>query len=168
VGTTRRTIRTLSSGLALAVAALVLAASPATALPIYGNLVARLMIFGDGNSSCSSSHRLVRMSAGVDTQFGSGQQLIDQGYTIRIEGWGSDPTFDNREFGPYGLRGPQLTSTPDGLRAYLSRCVSKEDLNEDEDGGDELYLKARLYDGRGKLARDTRSNTVRIVVQRSE
>jgi hypothetical protein len=52
------------------------------------------------------------------------------------------------------------------LRAYLSRCVSKDDLDEDDDGGDELYLKVWLYNGKGDVARRAQSNMVRIVIQR--
>lgn len=166
-GTLRRTARMLSLGLAASGAALVLTAAPASAFPSIGSISARLTIFPSNPSGpCGPNHLAVNVHGQVATRFGSGQELINAGYGVKIEGWGEDPVFDNREFGPYVLRGTDLGLTTGGMSYNLRRCVSKSDLNEDEDGADELYAKAWLLDGKNREVRNIESRTVQIVVQR--
>jgi hypothetical protein len=100
-GTLRKMARTLSLGLTAAAASLALITPTANALPFIGGISARLTIF-DSGGSCGFRDHAVNVHGFLSTKFGTGQELIDAGYRIKIEGWGEDPIRDNQYSGhPY-------------------------------------------------------------------
>jgi hypothetical protein len=159
-GTLRKVARLLSLGLAVATTSLVLITPPANALPFIGGISTRLTIFDTGGS-CGFRDHAVNVHGFLSTKFGSGQELIDAGYRIKIEGWGEDPIRDNRVFGPSVLRGSDLTAWPAGMSYNLRRCIPFPILNEDTPDSDEIYVKVWLLDRNNNEVRNIESNTIR-------
>lgn len=158
-GTLRKIARVLSLGLASAAASLVLTAPTANALPFIGGISARLTIF-DRGGSCGFRDHPVNVHGFINTNFGNGQELIDGGYGIKIEGWGEDPVRDNREFGPSVLRGSDLIAWPGGMSYNLRRCVPFSTLDEDTPDSDEIYVKVWLLDRNNNEVRNIESRTI--------
>lgn len=154
-GSFRRIVRMLSVGLVAATVSLVLAAPPASAKTLALGITARLIILG------GPFNYTVIVRGKQYTNFGPGQELINLGYGVKLEGWGDDPLFDNREFGPFTLRGPDLLSQADGFTYELRRTVSLADLDEDIPDSDEIFMKVWLVDRTGAKVRNIESNTIK-------
>lgn len=78
---------------------------------------------------------------------------------MQYEIWGDDPSYDDRRLTtsvqkasqPGQFWGQHLYAGPEGIYFYRSFQVSPSALNEDPEGRDELYARARFIDGDGRV-----------------
>lgn len=103
---------------------------------------------------------LVHVSGLVSMTQAGAQQLINSGYRVNWDLYGSDPLSDDYLFGPAPTT---VQATAQGLWFAAGGYEPASLLNEDDsffDDQDELISHANLLDPSGKIVKSTQSNEV--------
>ena len=137
--------------LALMLVATMLALSAAPADASIGRMTGSLRIVPGAKKHVFN----VKVRGVVRMPQAEAQSLIDSGHRMLIRIWGSDPFIDDVEL--VWTAAPVATSR--GLEYDSVRITSEGDLDEDIEGGDELYAGIRLTTATGKSLKAVQSNT---------
>jgi hypothetical protein len=104
-----------------------------------------------------SHHYLVHVGIDVNMSRQDAQNIIDGGGTMTSRLWGSDPFQDDNL---KGITRSWVAAGDGGLSAEFDRSISGAVLDEDPEGGDEVFATVDLYVPVSGTTRQFRSENV--------